>query len=98
MQRPGHVGTDSSGTGTRVGQGWRRRSRGGGGLVPCALQPQTGGHGCGGMRGGQRCLWGPLSYSLVSCQGAEASCEIALARAQHSPEGLCLSSMTNPIR
>lgn len=39
-----------------------------------------------------------LSYSLIGYWGAEASCEITLVRAQHSPEGLCLSSMTNPIR
>lgn len=94
MQRLGHMGTDSSGPGTRVGQSWRKRSRGDGGLAPYPLQPQAGRHGCRVIWGGQGWLWHPAEL-LVSCQGAEASCEIALARAQHSPEGLCLSSMTN---
>lgn len=64
--------------------------------VPCS--PRQAGMAAGARGVGRGARGGQLSYSLVGCQGAEASCEIALAREQHSPEGLCLSSMTNPIR
>lgn len=80
------------GTGTSVGQDWRPRSSCGGGHVPGRWARLSGRVGSTGAHGVQ------LSYSLVGFWGAEASCEITLARAQRSPEGLCLSSMTNPIR
>lgn len=64
--------------------------------VPCS--PRQVGTAAGARGEGRGARGTQMSYSLVGCRGAEASCEIVLARAQQSPEGLCLSSMTNPIR
>lgn len=91
MQGLGHVGTelrdwDECWAGLEEVQLWR---------WPCSSQVGT----AVGEHGESRGAHGvQLSYSLVGYWDAEASCEITLERAQHSPEGLCLSSMTNPIR